>query len=172
MFDSYCGDEEAARYMPWYAHESVQQTERDLRERLLPRQASDDWLPLAIAERQRPGHVIGSIGAFLNGDVAELGYVLGRAWWNKGYMSEALAAMVEHLFIHTPVQSIAAWYEWANPASGAVMKKCGFVYEKELMDKRKADSPPQDTVPCAYCRLWRGQWAARGGQAAHGREEE
>ena len=80
--------------------------------------------------------------------------------------------MVEHLFIHTPVQSIAAWYEWANPASGAVMKKCGFVYEKELMDKRKADSPPQDTVPCAYCRLWRGQWAARGGQAAHGREEE
>ena len=171
MFNSYCGDEEAARYMPWYAHESVQQTERDLRERLLPRQVSDDWLPLAIAEKQRPGHVIGNIGAFLNGDVAELGYVLGRAWWNKGYMSEALAAMVEHLFTHTPVQSIAAWYEWANPASGAVMKKCGFVYEKEFMDKRKADSPPQDTVPCAYCRLWRGQWAACGGKTAYRRGE-
>ena len=171
MFNSYCGDEEAARYMPWYAHENVQQTERDLRERLLPRQASDDWLPLAIAEKQRPGHVIGNIGAFLNGDVAELGYVLGRAWWNKGYMSEALAAMVEHLFTYTPVQSIAAWYEWANPASGAVMKKCGFVYEKEFMDKRKADSPPQDTVPCAYCRLWRGQWAACGGKTAYRRRE-
>ena len=28
MFNSYCGDEEAARYMPWYQHEGVPQ--RDL----------------------------------------------------------------------------------------------------------------------------------------------
>ena len=87
MFDSYCSDEEAARYMPWHAHKSVQQTERDLRERLLPRQADENWLPLAIAKKQRPQQVIGNIGAFLHGGVAELGYVLGRAWWNKGYMS-------------------------------------------------------------------------------------
>ena len=163
MFDSYCSDEEAARYM--------QQTERDLRERLLPRQADENWLPLAIAKKQRPQQVIGNIGAFLHGGVAELGYVLGRAWWNKGYMSEALAAVVEYLFTCTPVHSIAAWYEWANPASGAVLKKQGFVYEKEIFDKRKVDSPPQDTVPCAYCRLTKACWAARTGRAASQREE-
>ena len=111
------------------------------------------------------------IGAFRHGVVAELGYVLGRAWWNKGYMSEALAAVVEYLFTCTPVHSIAAWYEWANPASGAVLKKQGFVYEKEIFDKRKVDSPPQDTVPCAYCRLTKACWAARTGQAASQREE-
>ena len=171
MFDSYCSDEEAARYMPWHAHKSVQQTERDLRERLLPRQADENWLPLAIAKKQRPQQVIGNIGAFLHGGVAELGYVLGRAWWNKGYISEALAAVVEYLFTCTPVHSIAAWYEWANPASGAVLKKQGFVYEKEIFDKRKVDSPPQDTVPCAYCRLTKACWAARTGRAASQREE-
>ena len=126
---------------------------------------------LAIAKKQRPQQVIGNIGAFLHGGVAELGYVLGRAWWNKGYMSEALAAVVEYLFTCTPVHSIAAWYEWANPASGAVLKKQGFVYEKEIFDKRKVDSPPQDTVPCAYCRLTKACWAARTGRAASQREE-
>ena len=86
-------------------------------------------------------------------------------------MSEALAAVVEYLFTCTPVHSIAAWYEWANPASGAVLKKQGFVYEKEIFDKRKVDSPPQDTVPCAYCRLTKACWAARTGRAASQREE-
>ena len=88
-----------------------------------------------------------------------------------GRMSEALAAVVEYLFTCTPVHSIAAWYEWANPASGAVLKKQGFVYEKEIFDKRKVDSPPQDTVPCAYCRLTKACWAARTGRAASQREE-
>ena len=123
----------------------------------------------AFTNSLKPGFVL--LGEALHGGVAELGYVLGRAWWNKGYMSEALAAVVEYLFTCTPVHSIAAWYEWANPASGAVLKKQGFVYEKEIFDKRKVDSPPQDTVPCAYCRLTKACWAVRTGRAASQREE-
>ena len=104
MFDSYCSDEEAARYMPWHAHKSVQQTERDLRERLLPRQADENWLPLAIAKKQRPQQVIGNIGAFLHGGVAELGYVLGlveqrlyeRGAGRRGGISVHLHAGAQH----------------------------------------------------------------------------
>ena len=169
MFDSYCGDERAARYMPWYAHKSVEDTKRDLWVRLLPRQDSAQWLPLAIAEKQRPDCVIGNIGALVEDGTAELAYVLGHAYWNRGYMSEALKAVVAWLFTHTPVESIAAWYEWENPASGAVMKKCGFVYEKQIMDRRKIDSDSHDTVACAYCRLKRTQWAAA--EKKGGREE-
>ena len=131
--NSYCSDEEAARCMPWHAHKSVQQTERDLRERLCPGRRTKTKLPLADCKKQRLQQVIGNIGgAFLHvAACPELGYVLGRAWWNKGYMSERWHAVVEYLFTCTPVHRIAPGTRVGKPASGAVLGKSRALYTRK-----------------------------------------
>lgn len=56
----------------------------------------------------------------------ELGYALDPAYWNKGYMSEALNAMIIELFA-AGFKKIAAGYFTENQASKRVMEHCGMV---------------------------------------------
>lgn len=78
---------------------------------------------------------IGSIGCVrLREEIAamELGYCLGRKWWRRGLVPEALQAVIHFLFTNTDVNRIEAKHDVRNPASGAVMKKCGMQYEGTL----------------------------------------
>ena len=38
----------------------------------------------------------------------EIGYCLGRAWWRKGIVSEALSAVMDFFFVETDVQRVCA----------------------------------------------------------------
>lgn len=62
----------------------------------------------------------------------ELAYELGRKWWNRGLMTEAVAAVIHYLFTEVGVNRIHAYHAHANPASGRVMQKCGMKYEGTL----------------------------------------
>lgn len=59
----------------------------------------------------------------------EVGYIIGKDFWNKGYMTEALSAVIKFLFEDVRVNRIAAIHDHRNPASGIVMRKCGMTYE-------------------------------------------
>ena len=54
----------------------------------------------------------------------ELGYAIGEPYWNLGYMTEALKAVIDHLF-HLEYQRITAQCFIENKASARVMEKCG-----------------------------------------------
>lgn len=83
-------------------------------------------------ELKSTGEVIGWIlqcsvpGMYFNS--TEIGYAIGKAYWNKGYVTEALSAMIDFcksLGIH----KIYASHIVENAASGKVMEKCGMIYE-------------------------------------------
>ena len=57
---------------------------------------------------------------------AEVGYWIGRPYWNQGYCTEALYAMIGYCFNVKRFQTLWADYFIDNPASGRVMDKCGF----------------------------------------------
>ncbi len=59
----------------------------------------------------------------------EVGYCIGYDYWNKGFTSEALAAIMTYLFAEVGMHRIWAKHDVENPASGAVMQKCGMIYE-------------------------------------------
>ncbi len=59
-------------------------------------------------------------------DEWRLGYWLGRAHWGKGYMTEAVAAVVEHFFERKPGEVLYSGVFADNPASLRVQDKLGF----------------------------------------------
>ena len=81
--------------------------------------------------------------------VWEVGYCIGKAWWNKGFTTEALKAVVEYWFKNTDSSWLACCHAFENPASGRVQQKAGFVYDHDVTD-RKLDGTP---VPCRAYHL-------------------
>lgn len=54
---------------------------------------------------------------------AELGYWIGKSFWNHGYCTEASRAVVRYGFEALGLERIFARYPPRNPASGRVMRK-------------------------------------------------
>ena len=71
--------------------------------------------------------VIGAIGLEINRlhDYAELGYWIGKPYWNKGYCTEAAREVVGYSFEKLKLNRIQARNILKNPASARVMEKTG-----------------------------------------------
>ena len=78
------------------------------------------------------GYLFGSGGINFNeGEgVFELGYNIMHKYWNQGYTTEAAKAILEFAIQELNLKEFVSYHAVENPASGKVMEKCGFVYEK------------------------------------------
>ena len=59
---------------------------------------------------------------------SEIGYAIGRKYWNHGYVTEAMKAMIDFVF-STGVNKVIASHIVGNNASKRVIEKCGMIYE-------------------------------------------
>jgi RimJ/RimL family protein N-acetyltransferase len=78
------------------------------------------------------GSLIGGIGFHEVDKVnehSEIGYWIARPYWNKGYGTEAAAAILEYGFKVMDLNRIHAVHFSNNPASGRIMQKIGMKYE-------------------------------------------
>jgi ribosomal-protein-alanine N-acetyltransferase len=67
---------------------------------------------------------------------AELGYWVGKAYWGKGFATEASKAVLAYGFREMKLNKISASHMVHNPASGRVMQKIGM--EREGILKQHA----------------------------------
>ena len=58
-------------------------------------------------------------------NTAEIEYCIGKAFWNNGYITEAVKAFIEYTFQNTIITKLEAFHRIENPASGKVMQKAG-----------------------------------------------
>ncbi|MBQ2658905.1 MAG: GNAT family N-acetyltransferase [Erysipelotrichaceae bacterium] len=58
----------------------------------------------------------------------EIGYAIGRSYWNRGYTTEAMKLMIDFMF-EVGIHKVVACHLEGNEASGKVMQKCGMIYE-------------------------------------------
>lgn len=87
-----------------------------------------------------------------------IGFWLGEAWWNRGYMTEALQGLVDHAFADAPrLARIAADIQVINPAARRVLEKCGFQYAGP---GARRDARQGCLVPADHFRIDRGIWMA------------
>ncbi len=132
----YGRDPEVARHVLWDAYRSVGEARSYLRYMLRKYRAREpaSW----GIEYAQTGEIIGTIGfMWIQSDnaSAEVGYSLGRDYWNRGLMTEALRAVIDFGFGRMNLNRIEAQHETDNPASGAVMRKCGMCREGTLRQR-------------------------------------
>ncbi len=75
--------------------------------------------------------VIGAIGLVLNppDENAELGYWIGKPFWNRGCATEAATAVLHHAFTSLRLHRVHARLWKRNAASARVLQKIGMKFE-------------------------------------------
>ncbi|MBQ3080810.1 MAG: GNAT family N-acetyltransferase [Clostridia bacterium] len=131
MYENWASDAEVVKYLTWPVHPNSGVTKMIL-ESWTKLYEKDDYYQWAIVLNENGDRPIGSIAVVsLRDEVekAEIGYCIGRKWWHKGIMTEALNAVIDYLFKEAGMNRIEARHDPRNPHSGGVMKKCGMTYE-------------------------------------------
>ena len=90
-------------------------------------------------------------------DKGELGYWVGRPFWNAGFATEAAEAVLEYGFESLGLNRIVARHFVRNPASGRVMEKIGLLPEGTARQDAKKWGVYEDLKQWAILREdWRG----------------
>jgi ribosomal-protein-alanine N-acetyltransferase len=89
-----------------------------------------EGVSFAISHRKE-GFFIGGISLGINKEHenAEMGYWVGKPYWNNGYCTEAARAVVRYGFEVLGLNRIQARHMTRNPASGRVMQKTSMKHE-------------------------------------------
>ena len=89
---------------------------------------------------------------------AEIGYALGRAHWGKGFMNEALQALVSHAFEVMKLRRLEADVDPRNAASIRTLERLGFQREGFLRERWHVNGEIQDAL---FYGLLRREWSGR-----------
>lgn len=157
MFANWASDLEVTKFLTWPAHSNPDVTKTLLQRWLDEYEKDDDYQWMIVLKEL--GQPIGSIGVGAHHDQigkAEIGYCIGKTWWHKGIMTEALKAVMDFLFREVGLNRIEARHDPNNPHSGGVMKKCGMQYEGTA---RAADRNNQGICDAAHYAILRSEWA-------------
>lgn len=133
MFQNYAADGRVTRFLSWEPYQSAEEVRRFVAS-VIGAYGREDFYHWAI---EFEGQIVGSISAIgideRNG-CCEVGYCIACDQWNRGITTEALKAAMSFLFAEVGFRRITAKHDIENLASGAVMKKCGMLYEGRLRE--------------------------------------
>jgi RimJ/RimL family protein N-acetyltransferase len=130
IFAGYAQDPEVTRYLIWRPHQSIAETEAYVASRIA---AWDDGTAFTFAlTLAGDPSVVGAIELRPDGHRVEYGYVLARAHWNRGHMTEALRSLVEWALAQPGVWRVWSFCDAENRASARVMEKAGLAFEAVL----------------------------------------
>ena len=110
-------DAETMRYWSTPPHPDLETTRAWLDSMVAaPPDVSDDFIV------EKDGEAIGKLGAWR---LPEVGYLIGRPHWNRGYAAEAMAAFVAYAFANR-TDHLTADVDPRNTASLALLARMGF----------------------------------------------
>lgn len=133
IFKTWASDKETTRFMLWNTHTSVLDTEKWINDEIAKR-TENGYYSWGI-ELKETGKLIGSMGAYLRTEDEnkyEIGYIIAKPYWNKGYTTEAAKEMMKYLINERNIKHFKAVHSKLNPASGKVMEKLGLKYTKDI----------------------------------------
>ena len=91
---------------------------------------------------------------------ATLGWIINKEYRNRGFASEAAAALLDFSFEKLKVEKVYAQCDVRNAASFAVMRKIGM---KCINDKGTRTYPKTGEISGEYtCLMTRSEWERRG----------
>lgn len=130
MYNNWASDPEVTKYLSWPTHSNVEVSEKVLKMWIesYKNVESYEW----AVELKESKQVIGSISLMnIDNNIqnCEIGYCIGKAFWNKGIVTEAFSTIINFAFKELGFERITGRHHIDNHASGRVMEKCGLKYE-------------------------------------------
>lgn len=126
LFAEVTSDPEVTRYLSWAPHPDVAETRRVITDFFNVGDETTWLIDLA-------GVPVGLCGyRRATPHARELGYVLGRRWWGRGLISEAVVLLVDAVRREPDVYRVCAYCHVDNLASAAVLRRCGLDFEGRL----------------------------------------
>ncbi len=127
-FSTYRSDPQVARYQGWEAPFSLKQAQDFIAEMISQEPGQPgQWYQIAL-ERKEDGQLIGDCAFHISddGQQAEIGMTLAPAFQGHGYAREAVACLLEKLFISLQVHRVFANVDPANRGSINLLTYLGF----------------------------------------------
>ncbi len=144
-------DAETLRYWAFTPIETLAQMHEIIAGNLPPENAPQSSFAIT-----RDGQAVGVVNFYRQQDgMAGLGYILNKALWGQGYVSEAIEAALDHGFGTLNLHRIWLEIDPRNHASIRVAQKCGFVAEGVARESFLLAGEYLDSL---YYAMLRGEW--------------
>lgn len=132
VFECWESDPDIAKYMFWTSHNDIEKTKEWILFEL-GQIEKPDWYRFAIVLKDTH-ELMGTALIYYEKEVEcwEVGYNLGKKYWGKGYTTEAMKTVIDFARKQLKVSHLVGRYAKENSASGNVLNKLGFQYEKDI----------------------------------------
>ncbi len=128
----YASDKEVTKFLRFKTYESEEEAKLRIATLKENYKTENRYGEFAI-ELKSEKKVIGSVNLGLNslkaGGIVSLGYTLNPNYQGKGFMTECIKGLFKYIKENKLAKRIIACHDVANPKSGAVMKRCGMIFE-------------------------------------------
>lgn len=157
MYHNWASDEEVTKFLTWEQHSDISKTKMVLTlwENAYNNNQFYNW---AIEEKVS-NYVIGSINLMNIDNInenCEVGFCIGKIFWNRGIMTEVLHSILDFAFNEVNFERITARRHINNIGSGMLLKKCNFIFEGTLRKIIKDNKGA--FVDCSYYSILKTEY--------------
>ena len=134
VYHNWASQPDVYRFLPWNPHEHMDQTKQVIQQWIDNESLNQRYYwCIVLKEVQQCMGVVYFTDYNLITKTIEVGFCLGKEYWNKGYMAEALNASSECMLMDCKLEidQIIGTCDIENPASGKAMEKAGYSFWKE-----------------------------------------
>ncbi|AGZ43688.1 GNAT family N-acetyltransferase [Actinoplanes friuliensis] len=130
---AYRSSPDVALYQSWDAPYPLERARYAIESMAEADPAQPGWFQYAIETKAGKTH-IGDVGVNLNDNLlqAEIGYTVAPEHQGNGYATEAVRAVLNHLFRVQGLHKVAAECDARNEASARLLERVGFTREGHL----------------------------------------
>lgn len=120
---------------------------------VMPRQGNDYW-GWGIFEKEAPEELIGHVDLWRDGKPENRGFWLGRPFWGRGYMTEAVEPVMDYAFDCLAFESLVFSNAVGNERSSRVKIKTG----ARLIGRQPAHFVDPSMTEREIFRLTKDEW--------------
>lgn len=134
----YGSDDQVTKTLLWDTYQSIEEAKTSVQNVFLCRPENGVPSAYAIVNKEND-QMIGTCDIFkVNWETmeGEIGYVLNRNFWGKGYMTLACRALLDLGFNYLNLSKINIGHMKGNIGSKRVIEKCGFRFVREMKHSR------------------------------------
>ena len=145
LYENWATDQDVVKFLRIKPHTCLEDT-REFVESIVAKYEAPDTYRWIIVLREI-GEPIGFLGLTTLSEsdmTGSFGYSIGKAYWNNGYTTEALTAVLRFGLVDAGYNRLEAYHSISNMPSGRVMLKAGMTCEGRARQKYRSNAGFED----------------------------